>query len=154
MPGSSGGGTLVTDCQIMLNRVPAERPRRLFTIFLAPQSAPSYAGWMKRAWPVTQAVISLAVWPLTITLSPVILVAGEPVNRYVMRRVRRSAAAAPVAVVRRDDRPAPGVAPLQLAPPASLLFMVISNPLWIALTAPGRWVSDRFRRPPSQAGDR
>jgi hypothetical protein len=57
-----------------------------------------------------------------------------------------------VAVVRRDDLPAPGVAPLQLAPSASLLFMVISNPLWIALTAPGRWVSDRFRRPPSQAG--
>jgi len=46
---------------------------------------------MKRAWPVTQAAISVAVWPLTIILSPVILVAGEAVNRYVMRRVRRSA---------------------------------------------------------------
>ena len=107
---------------------------------------------MRHPGPVTQAAISLATWPLAIIFSPVILVAGEPVNRYVMRRVGRSAAAAPVAVVRRDDRPAPGVAPVQLPPHASLLLMVISNPLWIALTAPGRWVSDRFRRPPSQAG--
>jgi hypothetical protein len=44
-----------------------------------------------RAGSAIQAVISLAMWPLTIALSPVILVAGEPVNRYVMRRVRRSA---------------------------------------------------------------
>jgi hypothetical protein len=107
---------------------------------------------MRHPGPVTQAAIDYATWPLAIIFSPVILVAGEPVNRYVMRRVRRSAATAPVAVVRGDDRPAPGVAPVQLAPPVSLLFMVISNPLWIALTAPGRWVSDRFRRPPSQAG--
>ena len=35
VPGSSGRGTLVIDCQIMLIRVPAERPRRLVTIFLA-----------------------------------------------------------------------------------------------------------------------
>lgn len=35
VPGSSGRGTLVTDCQIMLIRVPAERPGRLFTIFLS-----------------------------------------------------------------------------------------------------------------------
>jgi hypothetical protein len=30
---------------------------------------------------------------------------------------------------------------------------VINNPLWIALTAPGRWVSDLFRRPPSMRTD-
>ena len=112
------------------------------------QSARSYAGWMKHVWPVTQAVISLAVWPLTITLSPVILVAGEPVNRYVMRRVRRSAAAGSAAEIGHGDRPVRAVA-VRLPAPASLLLVVISNPLWIALTAPGRWVSDRFRRPPS-----
>jgi len=78
------------------------------------------------------------MWPLLIIFSPVILVAGEPVNRYVMRRVRRSAAPAQAAAVRLPLR-------------ASLLLMVTSNPLWIALTAPGRWVSDRFRRPPSPA---
>ena len=103
---------------------------------------------MKHAWPVTRAAISLAVWPLAIALSPVILVAGEPVNRYVMRRVRRSAAAGPAAVIGDGDRPARAVA-VRLPASASLLLVVISNPLWIALTAPGRWVSGRFRRPPA-----
>lgn len=103
---------------------------------------------MKHAWPVTQAAISLAVWPLTIIFSPVILVAGEPVNRYVMRRVRRTPAAGSSAVIRHGDRSARAVA-VRLPASASLLLVVISNPLWIALTAPGRWVSDRFRRPPS-----
>ena len=99
-----------------------------------------------------QAAISLATWPLTIILSPVILVAGEPVNRYVMRRVRLSAAAGPTAVTGHGDWPARAVA-LQLPARASLLLAVISNPLWIALTAPGRWVIDRFRRPPSMEAD-
>jgi hypothetical protein len=103
---------------------------------------------MKYAWPAARAAVSLAVWPLTIILSPVIVVAGEPVNRYVMRRVSLSAAAGPAAVTRHGDRPARAVA-VRLPAPASLLLVVISNPLWIALTAPGRWVSDRFRRPPS-----
>ena len=111
------------------------------------QSARSYADWMKHARPVAEAAVSLAVWPLAIILSPVILVAGEPVNRYVMRRVRLRAAG-PAAVIRHGDRPARAVA-VRLPAPASLLLVVISNPLWIALTAPGRWVSDRFRRPPS-----
>lgn len=103
---------------------------------------------MRRAGPVTQAAISLAVWLLTITFSPVILVAGEPVNRYVMRRMRRSAAAGPTADIRHGERPARAVA-VRLPAAASLLLVVISNPLWIALTAPDRWVSDRFRRPSS-----
>jgi hypothetical protein len=103
---------------------------------------------MKHAWPVTQAAISLAVWPLTIILSPVILVAGEPVNRYVMRRVRGSAAAGPAAVTGHGDGPARAVV-VRLSAPASLLWVLISNPLWIALTAPGRRAGDRFRRPPS-----
>jgi hypothetical protein len=103
---------------------------------------------MKHAWPVTRTAISLAVWPLTITLSPVILVAGEPVNRYVMRRVRRSAPAGPAAVTGHGDGPALA-AVVRLSAPAFLLWVVISNPLWIALTAPGRWAGDRFRRPPS-----
>jgi hypothetical protein len=103
---------------------------------------------MRHARPATQAAISLAVWPLAIIFSPVILVAGEPVNRYVMRRVRRGAAAGPAAVTGHGDRPARAVA-VRLPARASLLLAVISNPLWIALTAPGRWVSDQFRRPPS-----
>src|SRR5580704_3349538 len=103
---------------------------------------------MKHAWPVAQAAVSLAAWPLTIILSPVILVAGEPVNRYVMRRVRVSATAGPAAGIRHGDQPPRAVA-VHLPARASLLLVVIRNPLWIALTAPGRWVGDRFRRPPS-----
>jgi hypothetical protein len=100
---------------------------------------------MKHARLVAPAAISLAVWPLTIIFSPLILVAGEPVNRYVMRRVHRNAAAGPAAAASHGDRSARAVA-VHLTAPASVLLMVISNPLWIALTAPGRWVSDLFRR--------
>ena len=107
---------------------------------------------MKRARPVTQAAISLAAWPLTIILSPMILVAGEPVNRYVMRQVCRSAAGGRAAIIHHGDRPARVVA-VRLPARASLLLVVMSNPLWIALTAPGRWVSDLFRRPPSMGAD-
>lgn len=103
---------------------------------------------MSHPGPVTHAVISLALWPLIIIFSPVIVLAGEPVNRFVMRRVHRSASAAQTAVVRHDGQPARAVA-VRLPGRNSLLLAVISNPLWIALTAPGRWVSDRFRRPPA-----
>jgi hypothetical protein len=102
---------------------------------------------MGRPWPVTRTVVSLALWPLIVIFSPVILLAGEPVNRYVMRRVHRSASTAQMPVVRDGGRPArPAVVPL--SPRASLLLTVISNPLWIAVTAPGRWVTDRFHRYP------
>ena len=117
------------------------------SVFLR-QTARSYPGWMRRAGPATRWAISLAVWPLTLIFSPVILVAGEPVNRYVMRRVRRSAAAGSAADIRHGDRPAHAV-PVRLRAAPSLLLVVISNPLWITLTAPGRWVSDRFRGPTS-----
>jgi hypothetical protein len=99
---------------------------------------------MSRPGPVTRAVISLALWPLIIIFSPVIVLAGEPVNRYVMRRVRRSASAAQITVVRLSDRSG-RAAVVRLPQRTSLLLTVISHPLWIALTAPGRWVGDRFR---------
>jgi len=108
---------------------------------------------MRRPGPVTHAVISLALWPLIIIFSPSIVLAGEPVNRWVMRRMRRSASTAQMAVVRHSGRPArAAAAPLPVH--ASLLVTVISNPLWIALTAPGRWVSDRFRGHPREPADR
>lgn len=69
------------------------------------------------------------MWPVTVALSPVILLAGEPVNRYVMRHLRWSA---PHTV--------------QLTLPSSLLVTAISNPLWIALTAPGRWAADQAKQ--------
>jgi hypothetical protein len=104
---------------------------------------------MKQAWPVALAAISLAAWPLAIMLSPVILVAGEPVSRYVMRRERWSAAAGPAAAAAPYGGGPARAAAVLLPAQASVLLVVISNPLWIALTAPGRWAGDRFRRPPS-----
>jgi hypothetical protein len=113
--------------------------------------AQPYPGQIRRPGPVTHAVIALALWPLIIIFSTVIVLAGEPVNRYVMRRVHRAASAAQMAAARDGGRPARAAA-VQLPPPTSLLLAVISHPLWIALTAPGRWVSDRCRRRPPRAG--
>jgi hypothetical protein len=103
---------------------------------------------MRSARPAAQSAVSLAAWLLAVIFSPVILVAGEPVNRYVMRRVLKSATAGSAAGSRHGNRPAGAVA-VRLPAAASLVLVVISNPLWIVLTAPGRWVRDRFRRPPS-----
>jgi hypothetical protein len=103
---------------------------------------------LRRPGQVAQAAITLAIWPATITLSPVILLAGEPVNRYVMQRMRWSPPIAGVAVVRIGNRSARAATPVRLTLPSSLLLMAISNPLWIALTAPGRWVVDNFTRRP------
>jgi hypothetical protein len=108
---------------------------------------------MRRLGPVTHAVISVALWPLIIIVSPVILLAGELVNRYVMRRVRPSASTARVAVVWDSGRPAHAAA-VRLPLHTTFLLTVISNPLWIALTAPGRWVNDRFSRHPHGPPDR
>ena len=104
---------------------------------------------MRRLGPVTRVVISLALWPLIIIFSPVILLVGEPANRYVMWRVRRSASTAQITVVGHNGRPTRSAA-MRLPLRTSLLLAFISNPLWIALTAPGRWVSDRFRRYPHE----
>src|SRR5690242_12347194 len=114
-------------------------------------AAQPYPGQMRRPGPVTHAVISLALWPLIIIFSPVIVLAGEPVNRYVMRRMRRTASTAAMPAAGHSGRPARAAA-VRLPLRTSLLLAVISHPLWIALTAPGRWVSDRVRRPPPRAG--
>ena len=65
---------------------------------------------MKHGRTAAQLAVSLAVWPLTIIFSPLILVIGEPANRYVMRRVRLSALAGPAPVIRHGDRPASAMA--------------------------------------------
>ena len=72
------------------------------------------------AGPVTRAVISLALWLLIITFSPVILLAAEKVNRYVMRRVRRSISTAHEAVVRHSGQPARRPCGCLCAPPCFL----------------------------------
>lgn len=105
---------------------------------------------MRRLGPVTRVVTFLALWPLIIIFSPVILLVGEPANRFVMWRARRGTSTAQIAaVVRHNGRPVRSAA-MRLPLRTSLLLAVISNPLWIALTAPGRWVGDRFRRYPRE----
>jgi hypothetical protein len=79
------------------------------------------------------------MWPVIVAISPVILLVGEPVDRYVMRW-RRS---------RRAVRTAQ--APLSLS--ESVVLAATSNPLWIALTAPGRWVGDQFAARLRQAAE-
>jgi hypothetical protein len=115
--------------------------------------AQRYPGQMRRPGPVTHAVIALALWPLVIIFSPVIVLAGEPVNRYVMRRAHRAASTARMAAARNGGQP-PRAAAVRLPPYTSMLLAVTSHPLWIALTAPGRWVSDRCRRRPPRPAPR
>jgi hypothetical protein len=59
-------------------------------------------------------LLAAAVLLLTVAFSPLIVVAGEPMRRHVLGRPRRS-----------------------------LWMVLVSNPLWIALTAPSRWLLDR-----------
>jgi hypothetical protein len=58
---------------------------------------------------------------LVIVLAPAVLLAGELVNRYYLRPV----------FPRRRFR--------------LVARVLLSNPVWIALTAPGRWLFDRLR---------
>ena len=89
----------------------------------------SHNGWMRHPKVARHRVIRIAMWPVIVAIFPVILLAGEPVDRYVMRwRSRRAVRTAQ--------------APLSL--PGSVVLAATSNPLWIALTAPGRWVGDQF----------
>lgn len=107
----------------------------------------------RHPWRGGRAAITLALWPVIILLSPVILLAGEPVNRYVMRRLRGNALIAGAAVVRAGDRSLRVGTPVRLTRLSSLLMTAITNPLWIALTAPGRWVADQFSRGRHLAGE-
>ena len=67
--------------------------------------------------------------------------------------MRRTASTAGMAAAGYSGRSARATA-VRLPLRTSLLLTVISNPLWIALTAPGRWVSDRFRGHPSEPAGR
>jgi len=78
-------------------------------------------------------------WLLTIALLPLVVVVGEPLRRHVLRRRRQG-------WQRR-----------------SFALGLVTTPLWIALTAPARFVLDRagrlpgprrWRRPPEAAGVR
>jgi hypothetical protein len=87
---------------------------------------------------------SAAAWPLTLALAPLVLVAGEPLRRYVLARGRSARDRSWSVHVRRRR--------------LRFLLLLVSNPLWIALTAPARWLLDRAgggrRRRPPDAGVR
>jgi hypothetical protein len=115
----------------------------------APPGLPASLGGMGRAGSVTRAVVSIAAWPLIIIFSPVIVLVGEPINRQIMRRARWSASTTAMAVDRHSGEPALATA-VRLPLRSSRFLTVISNPLWIALTAPGRWAGGWFRTQPHE----
>jgi hypothetical protein len=95
-----------------------------------------------------RALASGTVTVLVIVLSPAVLVFGELVNRHYLRRLPPGRDRI---LVRRRGRvvvrhAGPGHAAYAVATPGrKLARRVLANPLWIALTAPARWLLDRLR---------
>jgi hypothetical protein len=99
-------------------------------------------------WQVPQSAAALL---LTVAFAPLIMVAGEPLRRYVLARP----AARPCRPGRyrtlRRSRPGTQAAMISHGPAGTIQvswrrprfwLLVVSNPLWIALTAPARWLLD------------
>jgi hypothetical protein len=122
---------------------------------------------MSRGHIVWQFLQSVGALLLTVALSPLIVVVGEPLRRYVLARpVARSAWYR----VPRQSGPVARVAMLSCGPAGTaqvswrrhrFWMLLVSNPVWIALTAPARWLLDRGsgfgywgRRGPPAAGVR
>src|SRR5258707_10932134 len=106
---------------------------------------------MRRGHAVWQVSQSAAALLLTVAFAPLIMVAGEPLRRYVLAR---PAARPPGPGYRRLRRPRPGTRAAMIAhgPEGTVQgfwfrprfwLLVVSNPLWNALTAPPRWLLDR-----------
>lgn len=101
-------------------------------------------GRTRMARRVTECVVTLAV----ITLAPAVLVFGELARRYFMHRLPR---ALPAGSVRSGRSPATAI---RLSRRRRLLFRFFNNPVFIALTAPARWVIGRWRSRPGGRGGR
>jgi hypothetical protein len=84
---------------------------------------------MKRCHPAGQRVTSMVVAVLVILLAPAVLLFGEAVNRRYRRGLVGYPRAIGIRAYRRRNRAA----------------IVVHNPVWIALTAPARWLVDHFR---------
>ena len=91
---------------------------------------------------------SCAVTLLVLALAPAVLLAGDLVNRHYLRRLPGGRDRIPVRrgrrVVLRNAGPGrTGYAMAIREHPVAR--RVLANPLWIALTAPARWLLDRIR---------
>ena len=107
---------------------------------------------MRRGHAVWQVSQSAAALLLTVALAPLIMVAGEPLRRYVL--ARPTARPPRLGWYRTLRRAGLGTqaATFSHGPAATVpvfwhrsrfWLLVVSNPLWIALTAPARWLLDR-----------
>ena len=91
---------------------------------------------------------SCAVTLLVLALAPAVLLAGELVNRHYLVRLPGGPDRIPVRRGRRVvlRNAGPGRAGYPVATRGHpLARRVLANPLWIALTAPARWLLDRIR---------
>jgi hypothetical protein len=93
----------------------------------------------------------VAVTLLVVAAAPAVLLFGELVNRHYLRGLPPDRDW--VLVRRRNPRRAAVARRLGPAPAARAMTtghrtvarQVLANPVWIALTAPGRWLLDRLR---------
>ena len=91
---------------------------------------------------------SCAVTLLVLALAPAVLLAGELVNRHYLRRLPDGRDRIPVRRGRRVvlRNAGPGRAGYAMAiREQPVARRILANPLWIALTAPARWLLDRIR---------
>jgi len=94
---------------------------------------------------VARVLLFCAVTLAVIALAPVIVLVGEPLRRYYERRLSR-----PPRRLRSADvlsRVGLRRGSLQRRTRRGLAQVVITNPVLIALTAPGRWTMDRVGGP-------
>jgi hypothetical protein len=100
--------------------------------------------WRRAGRLLASCVVTLFVF----ALAPTVLLAGELVNRHYLGRlpggrdrilVRRCGH-----VVLRNLGPAGAAFPVAFVG-HPVARRILANPLWIALTAPGRWLLDRIR---------
>jgi hypothetical protein len=107
---------------------------------------------MRRSHAVWQVSQSAAALLLTVAFAPLIMVAGEPLRRYVLARPAARPSRPGWYRTLRRSRPGTQTATFSHGPAGTVhvfwhrprfWLLVVSNPLWIALTAPARWLLDR-----------
>lgn len=100
--------------------------------------------WRRAGRLLASCVVTLFV----LALAPAVLLAGELVNRHYLGNLSAGRDRVPVRrgrrVVLRNVGPGRGACAVAVQD-HKLARWILANPLWIALTAPGRWLLDRIR---------